>query len=64
MINGAIAFGKFRPYEGSSVSTLVDIEGKDLASVTLYHVDSMTIEDIREAIKGRVKEIKSKGGDS
>jgi hypothetical protein len=63
-LNGSIAFGRFRPYDGCSVSTLVDINGRDLASITVEHVEKLTIEEIREATHGRAKHIKQAGGDA
>ena len=59
-INGTIAFGNFIPFEGVHVSTLVDVEGKNLVSVTVNDCDSLSLPEIRKKANGNIKKMKMK----
>lgn len=59
-INGTIAFGEFVPFEGVNVNTLVDIDGKNLAGVTVQNCDSLSLSEIRTKTNSKVKALKTK----
>ena len=58
--NGTIAFGQFVPFNGVHINTLVDIDGKNLAGVTVSNCDKISFSEMRKKTNSAVKKIKSK----
>ena len=59
--NGTMSFGQFVPFEGVHISALVDVnvQGKDLKTVTLNNCESLSYSEIHGIINKRVKSSKS-----
>lgn len=58
--NGTIAFGQFVPFDSVNINTLVDIDGKNLAGVTVENCDKLSLKEIRTKTNEKVKKIKNK----
>ena len=57
---GKIIFGKYVPADNVSINTLIDLDGSDLAQITVSNVEKMTLSGIAEKINHVIKAIKSK----
>lgn len=59
-LNGTIAFGHFIPFENVSVTTLVDVEGKNLLSATVKDCNLLPMEELRRQTNAQIKTLKTK----
>ena len=57
---GKIIFGKFIPIDGVDIMTLVDIDGKDLAGMTVRDCHTLSISGIIDQVTGKIRSIKNK----
>lgn len=57
--NGKIVFNRFVPLPDVNVLTLVDIDSKDLAGMTLRKCDKVGISELMEQMKGKISRIKN-----
>ena len=55
-----IVFGRVVALEDLDIMTLVDIEGKDLAGVTVRKCNKLSIKELMEQVQGKISRIKSK----
>jgi hypothetical protein len=55
-----IIFGKVVPIEDLDILTLIDVDGKDLAGVTVRKCDKLPIRELIDQIAGKIKKIKLK----
>ena len=62
-INGKIAFGNFVPFEKIDVSTLIDVDGKNLYGVTVEDCGTQSILELRNQVNSKIKKIKLKKDD-
>jgi len=59
-VNGKIIFGRFKAFPDVGVSTLIDLDGKDLTQTTVNKVDKKTITEIAKECRDIVKAVKTK----
>jgi len=59
-MNGKIIFGRYQQLPDVGVSTLIDLDGKDLTQTTVNAVDKKTITEISKECHGVVKAVKTK----
>lgn len=58
--SGKITFGKFTPFPTVDVMTLIDMDGTDLANITVVSTESKTITQMSEECRDVIKKIKTK----
>ena len=56
--NGTIAFGQFVPFNSVNINTLVDLDGKNLAGVTIENCEKLSLSEIRLKTNEKIKKIK------
>jgi hypothetical protein len=59
-INGKIIFGKFTPFATVDVMTLIDMDGTDLANITVTSTETKTICQMSEECRDVIRKIKTK----
>lgn len=57
-VNGRIMFGRFIPFDGVHITTLVDANGKNLSNVLIRDCDKKNFIQIKESLNPTVKAIK------
>lgn len=55
-----IVFGRAIPMQDLDILTLVDVEGKDLAGITVRKCDKLPISELIAQVSGKVSKVKSK----
>jgi len=58
--NGKITFGKFSQFPTVDVNTLIDMDGSDLAQITVTNTDGKSIKEMSDETRDIVRKIKSK----
>ena len=59
-LNSTISFGSFRHHDDVNISCLVDINGKNLAPMMVKKCDKLSVGEIQQQMRDRVKSLKTK----